>query len=309
MVDAEAGRRRVRVTASVIVEVTDESALESEALEHVDTAEYFVVEGSGLSVDEVRAAEREAVLGDPVAAIETLVDPFDLMESVRNVESLEAECQVREVDENGYPLPSTPDFGELFQVCGCGQSMCDECESATVTPRTAAALWIAGQLLADFAYDDVLEYGDLPVETTGTWAVFDQFPRITWKQNAVWRRQAARSFDDLVADLESGDWPQPRCPAEEMALHLMFRFADDTELQGGLASLPEHEDDLDWTLLYDVLFQDLDILDLFEAGLDGIEDPNDDQNRFRGMGDYTPGAWFVEFLDKDARDPRRPFRR
>ncbi len=63
----------------------------------------------------------------------------------------------------------------------------------------------------DQAYDDVLEHGDEPVDDTGDWAVFNEFPRITWRQNAVWRRQAARSFDDLSDDLAADSWPQPAC--------------------------------------------------------------------------------------------------
>jgi len=58
-----------------------------------------------------------------------------------------------------------------------------------------------------------------------------------------------------------------------------------------------------------VLFQDLDILDLFDTQLDGIEDPDSDRNRLTGMGDYRPGHWHTAFLNADPRDPRRPFRR
>jgi hypothetical protein len=70
-----------------------------------------------------------------------------------------------------------------------------------------------------------------------------------------------------------------------------------------------HPDDCDWRLLSDVLFQDGDILALFNIELDGIEDPDADQNRSIGMGDYRPQAWFQSFNNMDDRDPRRPFRR
>jgi hypothetical protein len=118
----------------------------------------------------------------------------------------------------------------------------------------------------------------------------------------------------LTADLEAGKWPLPRCPGEEMALHLSLRdvdaMVDDDwtgSIQEALARLPEHADDFDWN--YEVLFQDTDILGLFEDGLDGIEDPDVETNQGIGMGDYRPHAWFKVFANMAPRVGRRPFRR
>jgi hypothetical protein len=61
--------------------------------------------------------------------------------------------------------------------------------------------------------------------------------------------------------------------------------------------------------LDDVLFQDLDIVSLFDVELDGIEDPDAEQNARIGMGGYRPAAWFDTFLNMQTRDGRRPFRR
>jgi hypothetical protein len=220
-----------------------------------------------------------------------------------------------EIEANGRPRPALPDFAVLFEVCACGRSSCGWCAGFQVTPRTAAVLWSMAGLLADHAYDDVIEYGDDPVTTSVQWSVFDEFPRITWRQNAIWRRQAARSFDDLAEDLVAGRVPQPCCAAEEMALHLMLSYASDavddgwSGLENDFSALPEHRDDLDWDLLREVLFQDSDILELFDPSRDGIEDPDDEQNRYLRMGDYTAPAWFTPFDDMSSRDPRRPFRR
>src|SRR5207253_219582 len=130
------------------------------------------------------------------------------------------------------------------------------------------------------------------------------YPRITWRQNAVWRRQAARSFDDLTADLAAGDWPQPRCPGEEMALHLMLRCAEaeltddeESEVASTWMRIAEHPEDFRWRRLEDELFQDIDILHLFDAELDGIEDPDAETNMEIRMGDYRPSAWFETFLN------------
>ncbi|ONI91291.1 hypothetical protein ALI22I_09505 [Saccharothrix sp. ALI-22-I] len=314
MTGTDAIVRRLRVTVAVVVEVTDPVALERAALRHIDEVDYCV-DDIGPSVDEVRAEERDRVRGDVEGALLELVDPY-LMVDVEGVEFSGSECEAVEVDEHDRPVPSWPDFATLFPVCGCDMPDCDDCASDHVTPRTAAVLWGMAGLLADHAYDDVIEHGDDPVEPDDPmWSVFDEFPRITWLQDAIWRRRAARAFDDLAADLLAGRWPQPTCPAEEMALHLMLRYgeelADDgtSGLDTHFAHLPVYDNDLQWTLLADVLFKDHDILELFDPGRDGIEDPDDEQNRSIGMGDYTPPAWFTTFDHMTPRDPRRPFRR
>lgn len=100
-----------------------------------------------------------------------------------------------------------------------------------------------------------------------------------------------------------------------MALHLMLRDADAAG-KGGWADraaeftrLPEHHDDLNWELAYDVLFQDTDILGLFDPNLDGIEDPENELNQQLSIGDYRPQSWFKTFVNMEPRDGRRPFRR
>lgn len=141
------------------------------------------------------------------------------------------------------------------------------------------------------------------------------YPRITFKQNAVWRRQAARCFDDLATDLEAGELPVPRCVGEEMALRLMLSWARDTAaddqelLAQTVAGLPKHREDYDWDMLFEWLFQDDDLSTLFNPEEDGIEDPDAATNQFLGMGDYRPHAWFDWFLNVDPRDGRRLFRR
>jgi hypothetical protein len=101
----------------------------------------------------------------------------------------------------------------------------------------------------------------------------------------VWRRQAARAFDDLADDLDGGRSPEPRCPAEEMALRLILAgaqamLADMAEYVADLvAGLPEHPDDYDWALVFQSLLQDDDVGALFSPENDGIEDPGTDTNR------------------------------
>ncbi|MEV0219891.1 hypothetical protein [Streptomyces sp. NPDC050704] len=124
----------------------------------------------------------------------------------------------------------------------------------------------------------------------------------------------ARAFADLTDDLEHGRWPRPSCTAEEMALHLAIEDApsclDDIDARDTTHSqLPEHRDDYDWDACSDLLFQDHDVLMLFDARLDGIEDPDGDVNQRLGMGDLRTAAWFEPFGYPDALDPKRGFRR
>jgi hypothetical protein len=315
MTRAQGRSRRVKVTVEAIIDITDENALEQAAIADIEATQFSVAADSELSVAQVRQEEQDHIRGDAVAAVQWFVDAGGVIDDRAGIEFVEATESVVEVDELGVPLSAWPQFAALFPLCACGADTCDQCSGFQMTPRTAAALWTAAGVLADQAYDDVLEHGDEPVDDTRAWSVFDEFPRITWRQNAVWRRQAARSFDDLSDDLAAGNWPQPRCPAEEMALHLILRSAeaavgdDWAGFAERYADLPEHEDDHDWDMLTETLFQDLDILALFSKQLDGIEDPDTDQNQELGIGDYRPQAWFERFLDMEPRDPRQPFRR
>jgi hypothetical protein len=201
----------VKVMAEVVVEITDEAALERRALADIEAAVISV--GQGVNVEEVRAFEREAVTGDPVAAVERLADPGALVDDRPGVEFVEGMHEVVEVDERGLPLSVWPRFAELFPLCECGKESCEACNGYQVTPRTAAALWTVGQILASRAFDDVLEHGDEPVGDEGMWSLFDEYPRITmgrtrcgdvrprvlltiWLQ--IWRRVTGRSRGVLV---------------------------------------------------------------------------------------------------------------
>jgi hypothetical protein len=108
----------------------------------------------------------------------------------------------------------------------------------------------------------------------------------------------------------------PTCPAEELALHLILQDAPPAVEDGwtGLDaatfdSLPGHPGDLDWDAMPDVLFQDTDILHLFEPDLDGIDNAHDALNATMAIGDYRPSAWFENFANMKQRDGQRDFRR
>ncbi|GAA3053133.1 hypothetical protein GCM10020229_75940 [Kitasatospora albolonga] len=214
-----------------------------------------------------------------------------------------------------------PDFAALFPV---GEPHCEdpECEEDAcqwqLTPRTADLLHTALSVLADQAYDDADELGDQPIsrqEAQEGWGFFTRLPKLTYTADLQWRRRMARAADDLAGDLEAGHWPEPTCTAEELTLHLALGeapdYADETtdDPEADHHALPEHKDDYDFDTCKDVLFQDHDVLMLYSARHDGIEDPDDDTNQTLGIGDLRPAAWFHPFQNETARDPHRGFRR
>ncbi|WP_157752047.1 hypothetical protein [Actinoplanes derwentensis] len=312
-------RRRFMITAEVLVDVTDAATLRRAALDRV--AEAGFVADEDRSVDQVRNAERDAVHADITAALDWVIDVDAIVIDGVGAEVIGSTVSVAEGEDEGSDAAGAgaeemPDFAALFAVCRCGADDCEDCSGFQMTPRSAAILWAVAHLHADFAYDDVQHFGDAPVsEKDDGWAVFADYPRITWGQDAVWRRQAARAFDDLAAGLVAGRLPLATCPAEEMAMHLMLRSAQGAAADGWgippekLNLLPEHDDDFDWDLAVDVLLQDEDILHLFSEQLDGIEDPESEENQRFRIGDYRPEAWFRPFQNATPRDGRRPFRR
>ncbi|MEU6373322.1 hypothetical protein [Streptomyces sp. NPDC046909] len=210
-----------------------------------------------------------------------------------------------------------PDLTALFPVkeCSCEDEDCEDC-GWQLTPRTADLLLTSLSVLADQAYDDADDLRDQPLtkQRPGNWELFTRLPALTWSADRSWRRRMARAFDDLSDDLEHGRWPQPSCTAEEMALHLAIEdapsYLDDIDTRDTAhGHLPEHRDDYDWNACSDLFFQDHDVLMLFDARLDGIEDPDGEVNQRLGMGDLRAAAWFEPFGHPPARDPERGFRR
>ncbi len=104
----------------------------------------------------------------------------------------------------------------------------------------------------------------------------------------------ARAFDDLAADCSSNAEVEPRRTGEEMALHLGIARAQDLTrnrprlVRDTVDGLPEDRADFDWDACSDVLFQDHDVLMLFDNALDGIEQPaNKGSDQRRGSrGDH-----------------------
>ncbi|MFE1883705.1 tetratricopeptide repeat protein [Streptomyces diastatochromogenes] len=182
--------------------------------------------------------------------------------------------------------------------------------------RTLCLLEATLALLADMAYDDLEDIGDRAVDLGDDYAViFSDMPVITWRQDAQWRRQMARCFDDLAADIRAGRWPQPTCTGEEMALHIAIdhassRVVDEPErVMEIVDGVPPHHDDWDWGLCIDVLLEDTDVLFLYEPWAQGIEDSDHYINQDMGLANLEAEDWFKPFYENRARARDRGFRR
>jgi hypothetical protein len=206
-------RRRFKVNAEIIVEITDAGKLARAALHQVDDSVF--AEEQGPDAQQTRAAARKEIRADVAAALEWVIEADAIFVTDDGLQFIESTESMIEMGAPGSDeaAAARPAFAEMFAACRCGKDNCDNCSGFQLTPRTATALWAAGQILADQTYDDVAEHGDDPVSDDGEWNVLASYPRITWHQDAIWRRQAARAFDDLTADLEAGNWPSPTCPA------------------------------------------------------------------------------------------------
>lgn len=181
--------------------------------------------------------------------------------------------------------------------------------------RTLRVLEAALDILSDMASMARREIGDRPVDLGDGYAfVFSELPVLTWRQDAQWRRQMVRCFDDLAEDIRAGKWPQPTCTGEEMAVHLAIEQAssmvvDSPELVASFVEgLPPHHDDWDWGLCLDVLLEDTDVLFLYEPWSQGIEDSDDHVNQFMGIANLEAEDWFKPFYGDSPRDPERGFR-
>ncbi|WP_433335006.1 hypothetical protein [Spirillospora sp. CA-294931] len=218
-------------------------------------------------------------------------------------------------DDAQTPEDASPEFAELFAIpdCTCDEEGCPICDGWHLTPRTADQLFTALEIMADQAYADAENFGDRPIDENEAWEFLARLPHITHRQDRDWRRQFARACHDLCDDLANGGRPLPRCPAEEMALHLALRDApvhQEMNVAGNdHEGLPERRDDYDWDGCSEFLFQDHDILWLFDSDYDGSEDPRSELNRELAIGDLRPAAWFKAFGNMEARDPHRGFQR
>lgn len=106
------------------------------------------------------------------------------------------------------------------------------------------------------------------------------------------RKQFIASFDRLC-DEDGG--LLARCTADELALHLTINLSeahviDDAVSFAAVRHLPDHgSSDEDFNWMREVLFEDHELLMLFNPALDGVE------NDINGNPSLHPRRWFTPF--------------
>lgn len=197
------------------------------------------------------------------------------------------------------PHTDVPDFAAIVPLASCEEvdcDGCDECATSWWTPRTADLLHTVIELEIDMLLDEsgLRDYHDGDFEADGfdTWWFEDLLPPVVRaKATPAWMARFIGCYIDLYERIEAGEVPYPRCTGEEMALHNILAAAkerlaehdvedtDDPDPIDGLLhvwaevqnELPRTPSDYNIDLLSDILFEDHDVLMLFNANLDGIE--------------------------------------
>lgn len=164
--------------------------------------------------------------------------------------------------------------------------------SGPLGPRMALHLWCAARAIVERAN----------VEPSSVVAGLPVTAR-PFAQNPAWVACLADAYRMVRDRLAVGAFPIARCTGQEFALHIVISYAAMADAQGvgpvpedyGLQLIPEPDDD-DFAEAHGVLFDDADILMLFDPVLDGIEDPDSEANQRLGLGPYLhPSHWFEPF--------------
>ena len=115
-------------------------------------------------------------------------------------------------------------------------------------------------------------------------------PQQTFGQSRFWRYQLAAAAEALAGDTDRWGAPVPRCTGEEMVLHLTLRraAADAGCPPQQVFAWPEDPTrDHGWGDLFEYLFQDHDVLMLYDVPEYGMSD--------LGTVNIEPHQWFTEF--------------
>lgn len=172
-----------------------------------------------------------------------------------------------------------PDFAAIHEphVDGDGWLM---------TPRMAWYLWSAALYLADehrASHPEPLAKILPPVARP-------------YAHDRTWRQRFVAGFERIAERIAAVDDDMlARCTAEELALHLTINLAERHLIDGAfspaaLCHLPDHgRADRHFNWMREVLFEDHDVLLLFDPVLDGIE------HNLDGDSLLHPRNWFTSF--------------
>lgn len=163
-----------------------------------------------------------------------------------------------------------------------------------LTPRLAAHLWGAAVFLSDTYREDPQSE-----------MLRQELPPIAQRlADDAWIERFVSCFEALADRLGTGRSVGEQlasCTAEEMALHMVIDLAEAFVNDGVVpaeSALPARGDeDTDFDFAREVLFRDHDVLMLFNASLDGIEDDSGELAEQYRFANLHPRDWFAAFAD------------
>lgn len=152
-----------------------------------------------------------------------------------------------------------------------------------ISARQATLIANAADEIANAIRSDADTLDSTPVTkcNSGQLEVLATLPSITFEQSRLWRYQLAAAADRLATDTRLWGAPIPRCTGEEMVLHLILRRAEAT-------ARPRQVRRGSWDQLSEVLFQDHDVLTLYDL-------PPEATESVLGGVNLHPRRWFTEF--------------
>lgn len=127
------------MAAEIELVVVDTAALERVALVCIDEMVFALDEDSEEAQEELRAAERDDVAGDPAAELSLLLDP-DAAIDVDGVEVSGSECSVEEIEADGSRRLVLPDFAGTSTLMI--SAIREASESGALSADAAAALGV-----------------------------------------------------------------------------------------------------------------------------------------------------------------------
>jgi hypothetical protein len=176
--------------------------------------------------------------------------------------------------------------------------MADEPDFATLygtsplAPRMAARLWVVAQLAHDSFRQGQPEMWLEQLPPVAGTHVDERFIAAFGSRFDVIALRLAEGLYELSA--------VATCTADELALHLIIEYAEDLSGDGALDwewidALPRRPQDEDFGRLKDILFEDNDVLILYNPALDGAEDPESEIAQLERFVNLHPNNWFKTF--------------
>lgn len=202
-----------------------------------------------------------------------------------------------------------PDFQSLFSAdrecsCGCEDAMSEviDCENESfrepvLTPLNAALMYQCCDLLLDI-FSSGASYGFLELK--------EKLPRICQSMDSGFYGSLLLTLNGFKQDISEGRVPVLDCTGAEMMMHIvldeMELRIEESDIEIGVSAfvfnqitdyLCDSAEDFNIFRIRDLIFDDIDVIFLFDPAMDGIE--NSEEGVALGVSNLHPSLWFKKF--------------